>query len=171
MKLFLKKIVPLFFHWLYSSLYIQDLWFTHQWHHGDHSYFYWLVNGQPLFMLCHLSNPHQSTTPWEKKSTTQKWLRVERRNMIHACHATVLGMFHKSNVLSCLCHCYWFAIRICLCYSCTMRYNEYVCVCVWFKGWGYSWPCVVCSYRSFCHMPCDQPLALKKISAVAGGGY
>lgn len=96
------------FHLFFLSVCSQGLWFIHRWHHGDHSYFYWLVNGQLFFMICHLSNPHQSTSPWEeekKKSTTQKWLRVERQNMIHACHATVLGMFRKSNVLSLLLLC------------------------------------------------------------------
>lgn len=33
----------------------------------------------------------------KKKSNTQKWLRDERQIMIHACCATVLCMFHKSN--------------------------------------------------------------------------
>lgn len=104
-----KKCVPLFRPSFYFSLDSQELWFIHRWHHGDHSYFYWLVNGQLFSMLCHLSNPHQSTSPREKKkkkSTTQKWLRVERRNTIHACHATVQGMFHESDVLSQLLVCY-----------------------------------------------------------------
>lgn len=85
------------------SLHMQQPWFTQQWHHGDHSYFYWLLHVQLLSVLCHLSNLQQSTTPWEKKkkkrSTTQKWLRGERWNVICACRATVSGVFHKSNVL------------------------------------------------------------------------
>lgn len=97
-----QQLDPFLFLWFYFSLYSQELWFTHRWHHGDHSYFYWLVNSQVFSMLCHLSSPHQSTCPWEKKSSTQKWLWVERQNMIHACRATVLDMFHKSNVLSLL---------------------------------------------------------------------
>lgn len=91
----------------YVSFCTQERWFTHRWHHGDHSYFYWLVSSQLFSVLCHLSNRHQSTSPREKKkSSTQKWLRVERRNMIHACHATVLGVFHKSDVLSLLLVCH-----------------------------------------------------------------
>lgn len=49
------------------SSYSQELWFTHRWHHGDHSYFYWLVSSQLFAMLCHLSNPQQSTSPRGKK--------------------------------------------------------------------------------------------------------
>ena len=154
-------------------------------------------------MLCHLSNPHQSTSPWEKKPSTQKWLRVERRNMIHACHATVLGMFHKSNILSLLLVCSpYLPVSQCavLPYSayiylsffhsnfkwntpllrtpCALHHVlrplfspacfRHVCVCVT-TGWGYSWPCVVCSEVQFSHMPSDQPLALKNDKYSRGG--
>lgn len=67
-----KKRDPLFCLSFYFSLSSQELWFIHRWHHGDHSYFYWLVNGQLFSMLCHLSNPHQSTSPWERKKKKKK---------------------------------------------------------------------------------------------------
>lgn len=57
-------------HLFFLSFYFfcsQEPWFTHRWHHGYHSYFYWLVNGQLFSLQCHLSNPQQSTSPWEKK--------------------------------------------------------------------------------------------------------
>lgn len=45
----------------------------------------------------------------KKPSTAQKWLRGERWNVSRACHATVLGVFHKSNVV----------LLLLLCHSCT----------------------------------------------------
>lgn len=142
------------------SSYSQKLWFTHRWHHGDHSYFYWLVSSQLFAMLCHLSNPQQSTSPREKKSSTQKWLRDERWNMRHACHSTVLGMFHKSNVLSLLlvCHPY---LHLFFVKSAIFSILQHLSALLhlWSNGfyaalgpsltlselqrWGYSWPCIV----------------------------
>lgn len=50
---------PLFFYWLYFPLYIQKLWFTQQWHHGDHSYFYWMVKSQLFSTTCPIRTSQQ----------------------------------------------------------------------------------------------------------------
>lgn len=86
---------------------IPDQWFTRWWHHGDHSYFYWLVKGQLLLhALPHVQSAAVIKARGKKgKVKHPKWLRVERQNMIHACHTTVPRMFHKSNVLSLLLDC------------------------------------------------------------------
>ena len=114
-----KKCVPLFRPSFYFSLDSQELWFIHRWHHGDHSYFYWLVNGQLFSMLCHLSNPHQSTSPREKKKKKSQppkndW---ELKGGIRYMHAMLLSKACFTSQMSC--HSYWFAILICLCYSYT----------------------------------------------------
>lgn len=88
---------------------MQQPWLTQQWHHGGHSYFYWLGEVQlcPCYATCPICSSQQP--PGKKMSTTQKWLRGERWNVICACHATVLACF--TSQMSC--H---------RCHSCTISY-------------------------------------------------
>lgn len=197
------KILILF----YFSLCSQALWFTHRWHHGDHSYFYWMVNGQLFSMLCHLSNPHQSTSPWEKKVKHPKM--IESWKVEYDTHMPCYCPRHVSQVkclvtatgLLSLFVCYSLQHLVCpliqqahfaFCslfpqifritqhaFPCEFWTKYFLSdealwsmlryatlpptasllqgfdVCVWLQGWGYSWPCVVCSKVQSSHMPSD----------------
>lgn len=88
---------------------MQQPWFTQQWYHGDHSYFYWLVEVQvcPCYATCPVCSSQQP--PGKKMSTTQKWLRGERWNVRRACHATVLACFTSQISCHC-CHSYSYLV-------------------------------------------------------------
>lgn len=60
---------------------------------------WWRSSSCPCYATCPICSSQQPLGEKKKTSTTQKWLRGERWNVICACHATVLGVFHKANVM------------------------------------------------------------------------